>query len=455
MKLVKSNKQKTYEHIFKAAKENDKKGFRELFLRLHDRDQHEVFHLLYPEKKRKISDFLTPEEFAEIFEWMETEDQESAVQYLPDTYMAEVFNYMAADDVARFLSESDETDNVTLLAMMDDEESKRVKELLSYEPETAGSIMTKEFIAIHNTETMSGVVKRLRKIGREAETIYYLYVIDELDKLVGVLSLRDLLLSPEDEIVERIMSNQAVSVKVNDDQEDVARIIQDYDLLAVPVLSHEGVMRGIVTVDDVMDIIEAETTEDFNEFAAISRGDDDSRTPSAFSTAKSRIPWIIILLFLGTITRSLIGVFEETLESVVLLAAFIPMIMDTAGNVGTQSLAVAVRNLTVEDEKNRDSLFQTVKTELGAGMLMGVVASVVLAVMITLFYSNFVLAMIISASMFITISLSTVIGAIIPSIITKFKIDPAVASGPFITTINDSLGLLIYFTIATTLIEFL
>ena len=131
------------------------------------------------------------------------------------------------------------------------------------------------------------------------------------------------------------------------------------------------------------------------------------------------------------------------------------MIMDTAGNVGTQSLAVVVRNLTVEDEKNRDSLFQTVKTELGAGMLMGVVASVVLAVMITLFYSNFVLAMIISASMFITISLSTVIGAIIPSIITKFKIDPAVASGPFITTINDSLGLLIYFTIATTLIEFL
>ena len=255
MKLVKSNKQKTYEHIFKAAKENDKKGFRELFLRLHDRDQHEVFHLLYPEKKRKISDFLTPEEFAEIFEWMETEDQESAVQYLPDTYMAEVFNYMAADDVARFLSESDETDNVTLLAMMDDEESKRVKELLSYEPETAGSIMTKEFIAIHNTETMSGVVKRLRKIGREAETIYYLYVIDELDKLVGVLSLRDLLLSPEDEIVERIMSNQAVSVKVNDDQEDVARIIQDYDLLAVPVLSHEGVMRGIVTVDEVMDMM--------------------------------------------------------------------------------------------------------------------------------------------------------------------------------------------------------
>ena len=454
MKLVKTTKQKTYEHIFKAAKENDKQAFRELFLRLHDRDQHEVFHLLYPDKKRKISEFLTPEEFAEIFEWMETEDQEAAVQYLPDAYMAEVFNFMAADDVARFLSESDETDNQALLAMMDEEESQRVQELLSYEPETAGSIMTKEFIAIHNTESMAEVVKRLRKIGREAETIYYLYVIDDKERLVGVLSLRDLLLSPEDEIVSNIMFNQVVSVKVGDDQEHVARVIQDYDLLAIPVLGFDGTMQGIVTVDDVMDILEEEVTEDFNEFSAIKRGDDDRKT-SAFRTAKSRIPWIIILLFLGTITGSLIGVFEETLESVVLLAAFIPMIMDTAGNVGTQSLAVAVRNLTIEDEKDKDGFFQTVKNELGAGMIMGIVASIVLVGMIIIMYGNVVLAMIISVSMFITISISTVIGTVIPSIITKFKIDPAVASGPFITTINDSLGLLIYFSIATLLLEFL
>ncbi|WP_368646029.1 magnesium transporter [Alkalibacterium putridalgicola] len=454
MKLVKSNKQKTYEQIFAAAKENDKQAFRELFLRLHDRDQHEVFHLLYPDKKRKISEFLTPEEFAEIFEWMETEDQEAAVQYLPDAYMAEVFNTMAADDVARFLTESDETDNQTLLDMMDEEESQRVQEIMAYEPETAGSIMTKEFIKINFKDTTSEVVKQLRMIGREAETIYYLYVIDDKGRLVGVLSLRDLLLSPESEVVEDIMFNQVVSVNVDEDQEKVARVIQDYDLLALPVLGHDGTILGIVTVDDVMDILEEEVTEDFNEFSAIKRGDDDMKT-SAFRTAKSRIPWIIILLFLGTITGSLIGVFEETLESVVLLAAFIPMIMDTAGNVGTQSLAVAVRNLTIDDEKDKDGFLQTVKNELGAGMIMGIVASIVLVGMISVIYGNVVLAIIISVSMFITISISTVIGTVIPSIITKFKIDPAVASGPFITTINDSLGLMIYFTIATMLIEFL
>ncbi|SFC15010.1 magnesium transporter [Alkalibacterium subtropicum] len=455
MKLVKSNKQKTYEHIFKAAKENDKQAFRELFLRLHDRDQHEVFHLLYPDKKRKISEFLTPEEFAEIFEWMETEDQEAAVQYLPDAYMAEVFNTMAADDVARFLTESDETDNQTLLDMMDDEESQRVQEIMAYEAETAGSIMTKEFIAIKNTESMAEVVKRLRKIGREAETIYYLYVIDDKERLVGVLSLRDLLLSPEDEIVENIMFNQVVSVKVSDDQEHVARVIQDYDLLAAPVLGFDGTMQGIVTVDDVMDIIEEETTEDFNEFAAISRGDEDRRKPSPLSTAKARIPWIVVLLFLGMITGGLIGIFEETLESVVLLAAFMPIMMGTAGNVGTQSLAVAVRNLTVDDDRDKDSFFQTIKNELGAGMIMGLIAGIVMIGIVVVVYGNPVLAFIIAVSMFITVSLATVIGTTIPTIINKFKIDPAVASGPFITTINDSLSLIIYFTIATMLIEFL
>ncbi|MFO8068465.1 MAG: magnesium transporter [Alkalibacterium sp.] len=455
MKLVKSNKQKTYEHIFKAAKENDKQAFRDLFLRLHDRDQHEVFHLLYPDKKRKISEFLTPEEFAEIFEWMETEDQEAAVQYLPDEYMAEVFNFMAADDVARFLSESEETDNQTLLAMMDDEESKRVKELLSYEPETAGSIMTKEFIAIHHKQSMSEVIKNLREIGSEAETIYYLYVIDDNDRLVGVLSLRDLLLSPENETVANIMFTQVVSVNIGDDQEQVARIIQDYDLLAIPVLDHDGRMQGIVTVDDVMDVIEEETTEDFNEFAAISRGDEDRRKTSPLSTAKSRIPWIVILLFLGMITGGLIGIFEETLESVVLLAAFMPIMMGTAGNVGTQSLAVAVRNLNIDDDRDKESFIQTIKNELGAGMIMGLIAGIVMIAIVVVIYGNAVLAFIIAVSMFITVSMATVIGTTIPTIIDKFNIDPAIASGPFITTINDSLSLIIYFTIATMLIEFL
>ncbi|MEC6747818.1 magnesium transporter [Marinilactibacillus sp. XAAS-LB27] len=454
MKFIKDNKQKHYEQIFSAAKKDDREQFRELFLKLHDRDQHEIFHLLYPEKKRKISHFLDPEEFAEIFEWMETEDQEAAVQYLPDEYMAKVFNHMAADDVAHFLNESDDTDNQVLLSMMDDRESERVQELLSYAPETAGSIMTKEFIKINYKLTLDQVIKKLRNIGKKAETIYYLYVVDEKERLLGVLSLRDLLLSPETETVENIMFSQVVSVKVDEDQENVARVIQDYDLLALPVLAHNGSMLGIVTVDDIMDVLEDEVTEDFNDFAAIKKGTDD-RKMTPFKTAKARAPWIVILLFLGMITGSLISFFEETLQSVVLLAAFIPMIMDTAGNVGTQALAVAVRNLTIEDDQDKESLFQTIKNELGAGVLIGILAAVVVSGIVFVLHGNGVLALIISASMLLTVSVSTVMGTVIPVIINKFKIDPAVASGPFITTINDSLGLFIYFSIATLFLEHL
>lgn len=452
MENINVEKERYYEQIYKAAEENKREEFRELFLELHDRDQHEVFHLLYPEKKKKISEFLSAKEFSEIFEYMALEDQEAAVRNMPQTFIAAVLNYLPADEVAEFLTDSNEFDGRKLLNMMDDEESKHVQELLSYAPETAGSIMTKEFISVEYKQTTTEVIAKLRRIGREAETIYYLYVVNELNKLVGVLSLRDLLLSPEDAIVEDVMFSQVVGVRVDEDQEVVARLAQDYDLLAVPVTDFSGVMLGIVTVDDILDILEEETTEDFNEFAAISKSEDDRKAPTALSAAKSRIPWIVVLLFLGMLTGGLIGIFEETLNQVVMLATFIPIMMATAGNVGTQSLAVAVRNLTLDDEESKQTIFKTIKNELGAGIIMGVVAAIVMSIVVMVLYRNPVLAFIISVSMLITVSLSTVIGTIIPAIISKFKIDPAVASGPFITTINDSISLVIYFSIATLLI---
>lgn len=455
MDYLQLDKEHYYDDIFQAAKNNDRKTFRELFLRLHDRDQHEVFHLLYPEKKRKIAEFLTAEEFAEIFEWMEIEDQEAAVEYLPDEYIAHVFNNLANDDVVYFITQSETTDSQALLAMMDEEESERVQELLSYAYETAGSIMTKEYIAIHNDQTVAEVIEQLRTFGHQAETIYYLYVINHEDRLVGVLSLRDLLLSLENELVEDLMFQQIVSVRVDQDQEEVADIIQDYDFLAVPVLSHDGRLQGIVTVDDVMDVMETEATEDFIEFAGISSSESDESISSPLTAAKQRTPWIIILLFLGLFTGGLIGIFEATLESVVMLATFIPVIMGTGGNVGTQSLAVAISKLSDDSEKKDESFFTVIKRELGSGMIIGVLIALVLIAIILVIYQNPVLALIVSVSMFLTTSLASVVGTVIPIIIEKLNLDPAVASGPFITTINDSVGLVIYFSIATSLIQFL
>lgn len=451
MSTIQLEKNEYYDLIYRAAKNNDKKTFRKLFLSLHDRDQNEVFDLLYPEKKQKIADFLSPDEFSNLFKWMDIEDQEYIVEHFPETFIRELFDAISADDIVRFFKQSDRVTHDELTGLLSEQRYVQVEMLLNYPMETAGAIMTKEFIYAHPEQTASELLEYIRQNGDQAETIYYIYVLDDQDRLTGVLSLRDLIMSPLEENLENIMFSRVVAVKESDDQEEVARVLQDYDLVAVPVVDQMNEMIGIITFDDIMDVVQLEMTEDFKEFAAIRKSEESTSTKGILSTARNRIPWIIILIFLGLLVGSLIGFFEETLESVVLLAAFIPMIMDTAGNVGTQALAVAVRNLNVDDDD--DSFLETLKVEFGAGILIGLAAAAALTLLILIFYQNIALAFVVSISVLVTVSFSTVVGAVIPFIANKLNFDPAVASGPFITTINDALGLLIYFSIATALLH--
>lgn len=332
-----------------------------------------------------------------------------------------------------------------ILVAMNKKEASEIKELMSYPPETAGAIMTKEFIVLRSTDTAADVIDHLRKEGPDAETIYYLYVVDEQKKLVGVVSLRDLITAPSDQTIETIMSTRVVSVLVGEDQEDVAKLIKKYDFLAAPVVTEQGTLVGIVTVDDIIDVLEEETEEDFGEMAA-ARGSMDTNI-SAFTAARKRAPWIIMLMFLGLITAEVIGQFEETLEAVILLSVFIPLIMDSAGNTGTQALAVVVRGLAV-GTVDRSTVGKMLKREFGTGIMLGIMCAVTLLIVIPFLYGSFVLAGIVGVSLLLTLSVATMVGATIPLIINKLKIDPAVASGPFITTLNDILGLFIYFSIA-------
>lgn len=315
--------------------------------------------------------------------------------------------------------------------------------------------MTKEYFYVSEEETTQEVIERIRAFGNRAETIYYLYVVSKNHELVGVLSLRDLLLAPESTKVRDAMNHQAVYVRVDEDQEEVAKVMQDYDLIAVPVVTHDQRLVGIITVDDIMDVVEIESDKDFHEFAGISatKGDELGKA-SPVTAAKQRAPWIIILLFLSMLSGGLISVFESTLASVVSLAAFIPLIMAAAGNVGTQSLAVSLRNMNDEEEQDKDIkeiLFNEAKT----GVLLGAVSGVVVFGIVMVLYNDWVLSLIVGLSIFFSIIISSVIGTLIPDVIRKLNFDPAVASGPFITTINDTLGLLIYFIIASTLINFI
>lgn len=445
-----------FELLFKSVNQNKREEFRELFLPLHERDQLDLFHLLYPKNKKKISEFLSPEEFAEIFEWMDAQDQKDAVRYLPKKYILSVFNDLPSDTLANFVYLNSDTDinAKDILKEMDSQKSKAVEELLSYEQETAGSIMTKEYLFIYENDTSEEVIERVRNYAEKVETIYYLYVVDRKHHLVGVLSLRDLLLAPKKKKVHEVMNNLVLSVPVDMDQEDVSDLIQEYDLIAMPVVSHDERLVGIITVDDIIDVMEYESDEDFSDFAGVSYSSAERQRMTPLQAAKQRSPWIVLLLFLSLFTGGLISRFEDTLAAVVSLAAFIPLIMDSSGNVGTQSLAVAIRNMENDDEDS-PSLLTTLRNEAEIGGIIGIFSGIAIFILISLLYQNVVLAFVVAISILLSIIVSAVVGTLIPIIIKKLNFDPAVASGPFITTINDMSGLIIYLGVATLLLNYL
>ncbi|HHU53589.1 MAG TPA: magnesium transporter [Clostridiaceae bacterium] len=447
------DRQSYYEDIYRSVRDDDRELFRSLFLKLHDRDQHEVFHLLYPEKKRKIADLLTPEEFAMIFEWMVVEDQEAAITYLSHDFIQQVLSFLPADVIANLIHDAETLESETIYDLLEPTQRDLVRELLSYEEETAGAIMIKEYLTVSPEDTLKQVIAYVRAKGHQAGTIYYIYVLDKQHHLLGVLSMRDLILSPENELVKNVMFEQVITVPITMDQEEVAKVIQNYDLLAVPVITPDNKMRGIITFDDVMDVLEEEATEDLISFAGVPRSSVEDKEPTVLETTKKRTPWIIVLIFLGLMVGGLISIFHETLESVIALSAFIPLITGTGGNVGTQALAVTVRDLNLGGAEIGQKIWQTVKNEFGSGILIGFISSLVLFGVLNILKVEFVLTVIVSIAIFLTICFSAVTGAIMPIILTKLKVDPAVASGPFISTIIDALGLMIYFLIATSLLE--
>lgn len=445
-----------YEAIFKAAKHNERQTFRELFFRLHVKDQMDLFHALYPKNKRKIENFLSPSEFAKLFEWMTLDEQSELYEIFTASYISQLLSHMEGDNVVKLLNYLPDSDSNILLDLLPAEKRYIIEELLAFEPETAGSVMNKSFLVGKVEDTIKVTAERVRGLAQEVEMVYYIYVIDQAGKLNGVVSLRDLILHAQEQTLGEVMMTRLVSVDSSADQEEATKLLQDYDLVALPVINTAGKMLGIITVDDVMDIIVEETTEDFNEFAAISKSKQPvSSEETTWSIARARLPWIIILIFLGMISATLINSFEETLNEVVLLAAFIPIIMDSAGNVGTQSLAVAVRKITIGDNRKGESLGKVVWQEFLVGGILGAAAGMTLSLVVAIFYGNSLLAVIIGVSLWFTLSISTVVGSVIPILINKLKIDPAVASGPFITTINDTFGLMIYFSIATRLLHLL
>ncbi len=426
--------------------------FREEFLDMHPYDQGKFFMDQPKELRMQIYTYLSPEETAEIMENIELEDTEAFFSEMDPRFAAMVFADMATDDAVDILNELEKDKVASFLTIMDQEAAGEIKQLLHYEEKTAGSIMTTEFIALYKTQTTKEAMLDLKKEAPDAETIYYLYVVDEDKRLVGVLSLRDLIIADEDTLIGEVMSEKVVSVSVALDQEEVAQMIRDYDFLAVPVVDFQQHLLGIITVDDILDVMDEEASDDYSKLAGVS--DVDRPTESAIHSAKKRLPWLIILLFLGMLTASLIGRFEDTLSKVTILAAFIPVIAGMSGNTGTQALAVAVRGIAT-GEYGQSGKLKLIMREASTGLITGSCCGVVITIVIYLWKGDIFLGLLVGISILATLTVATIAGALIPMVMDRLKIDPAVASGPFITTINDLISILIYFGLATAFMGFL
>lgn len=434
--------------------ENDIDQFRDEFLSMHNYEQSEYFEDTDENNRQKIFEFLSPKEVANFFDQLDIDDEdyEELFDKINANYASHVLEEMSYDNSVDILNKLSKPKVTSLLTLMDKDEANEIKALLHYEEDTAGGIMTTEYISLKTTTPVKEALMHVKEQAPDAETIYVIFAVNEAGQLVGVLSLRDLITAENDSYIEDVMSERVISVNVADDQEDVAQVIRDYDFIAVPVVDYQTHLLGIITIDDILDVMDEEASEDYSRLAGVS--DIDSTSDSVIKTASKRLPWLIVLTFLGMITATILGSFEDTLSQVALLAAFIPIISGMSGNSGTQSLAVSVRNIST-GEINEQSKFKLALREAGSGFLSGLVCSVVLFLIIVVIYRQPLLALIVGGSLTCAMTVGTLVGSMIPLIMNKFKIDPAVASGPFITTINDIVSMLIYFGLATSFMSYL
>jgi magnesium transporter len=315
--------------------------------------------------------------------------------------------------------------------------------------------MTTEYISLPADIPVEEAITRLREIAPKAETIYYVYVVDDSGCLIGVISLRDLIASSDGTVLKDIMRRNVISVNAALDQEEVARVVSKYDLLAVPVIDDHDRLLGIITVDDVIDVLEQEATEDIYRLAGASEVEGMELTEAPVSkVVRLRLPWLLISMAGGIISGSIIGAYKSTLEAIVMLAVFIPVIMGMGGNVGTQSSTIFVRGLAT-GEIDRSEIWPYFFREIRVGLAMGLICGTLISFIAYFWQGNMYLGLVVGISMLITISVATLIGTLVPTLLNMANIDPAITAGPFVTTIKDFTGLLIYFLVASMFISYL
>jgi magnesium transporter len=439
-------------YVIKLLKDGKRHEFESLIEELQPYDIALIYKHLPEKHQIRFLLFLNNDQLADLVQELDKDLQLDVLGKLGIERTGQILDLMDNDDLADLFHQLSSEKIEAYLSGMKQEESKAVQDLMKYPPETAGRIMTNRYVWIPRHYTVRDAIDKLKSFAEIAETLNYLYVIDEEKRLVGVVSYRDLLLADINDKIEDIMYGRVISVSVHEDQEDVARVIERYDFTAVPVVEENNVLVGIITVDDIIDVVIQEANEDIEKLSASGKAIDfDTK---ALVAATRRLPWLILLLFIGIISGSIISEFEETLQKVVALAFFMPMIAGMTGNTGTQSLAVVVRGL-ISRHITKKVVIRLIARELMVGFLIGVTCGILIAIIAFFWQGDLILGLVVGVSLFFTLIIGTLAGTLIPLLLYRLNIDPAVASGPLITTLNDIFSLLIYFGIASMFIHHL
>ena len=421
----------------------------------HAADLAVVFRFLTLREQETLFDLMdNVEHEAMLFSELEEEILLKLIEDMPAEKIAEILEQMPNDDVADLLGKLSDERAKALLDLMTKEESEEVEGLLRYDEQTAGGIMLPDFIALKEETTAREAIEALQKEYVDVEMPFYLYVVDDHGNLVGVISLRQLVVVPPETRLKSIMATDVVSVQTNTDQEEVARIVARYNVLAVPVVNENNKLVGIVTVDDVIDIIREEATEDILKMAGA--GEDLVESQSVLKSTRIRLPWLLASWIGGVIAFFIIGHFESSLNKLVYLAAFIPIIMGMGGNIGTQSSTIVVRGLAT-GRLNLKQIWEVVLKELSIGFLLGFFYGILLGFVahaaVPTQQSALLLGVTVGLAVMSSMTIAAMVGSLVPMVFARINIDPAVATGPFVTTSIDILSVFFYFQIATVLLR--
>ena len=413
---------------------------------LHPADLADLVEHLESDEMLAVFKLLAPERAGEVLKEISSPIQEKISNELDDKTITQILNELNSDDATDIVRCLPRERAQKIIGLVQPDVSEELQKLLGYETDTAGGIMALEFVSVNANSTIQEAIGNIREKREEVENLYYVWVVDDYGKLVGVVSLKDLVIEPQDKKINDIMNPDVISVDVDADQEEVARIAKQYDLTHIPVVTTQHKLIGRITNDDIIDVIEEEANEDISLMAGVL--DQEIAEESALKISRARLPWLLLGLFGGLISAMVINHFHGSLEKMLALSFFIPVIMAMGGSTGTQAATVVIRGLATGDI----SIVHTGKrllTELWVALINGILCGIVLGIVVAFWLSDPQLGLGVGVSLITVIIFSGSFGAFVPFLLRKFNIDPALAAGPFITTSNDILGLLIYLGIIT------